>query len=542
MRRALALLVCILPAAIAQPADTAARLARAFEAIDRAAAASTNAGMVIGFTDRNHTLRVGAYGYADLKTKARITPETLFEIGSVSKSFTAIALMQLSDEGRFDPQAPVSKYLPWFEVKSRFRPITGHDLLTHTAGLQNYRPDLASMPFAAWSLRDFEPSYAPGEHFWYSNIGYQTLGYVLERIEGAPYDSIIERRVLNRAGMHATHAAIDDPLRTKLPVSYSRWTYSGEYVEEPWFEYLAADGSISSTAGDMLTYARLILNRGAAGGGRVLSERAFTALTKPALNDYAYGLIVRKVEGDTIIAHNGGIAGFATALEVHMNDGLGMIAMGNGGLDGALVQWAIHAVTAAMRNQALPDPPAKQQPDQVPNAAEYAGVYTNGSKTVEFVAAGNRLGLKRDGTVVPLMRLAPNAFRAAGELAVFPFVFGRDKGGKVVEVLHGPDWYPNASYAGPKEFETPPEYSSFAGHYVNHNPEEAGVRVFVQKGKLMMAGGAGPGTPLVPAGEATFRPPAPDYNPERVRFDTVVDGRALRVWRSGMPMYRVESR
>jgi D-alanyl-D-alanine carboxypeptidase len=60
-----------------------------------------------------------------------------------------MSLMQLFDEGRFDPRAPLSKYLPWFQVKSKFCAITGHDILTHTAGLQNYRPDLASVPFAA---------------------------------------------------------------------------------------------------------------------------------------------------------------------------------------------------------------------------------------------------------------------------------------------------------------------------------------------------------------------------------------------------------
>jgi CubicO group peptidase (beta-lactamase class C family) len=120
-----------------------------------------------------------------MKAKKPVTPDTLFEIGSVTKSFTAISLMQLFDEGHFDPQAAVSKYLPWFQVESKFRAITGHDILTGTAGLQNYRPDLASMPFAVWSLRDFEPSYAPGEHFWDSNLGFQILGCVLERIEGA---------------------------------------------------------------------------------------------------------------------------------------------------------------------------------------------------------------------------------------------------------------------------------------------------------------------------------------------------------------------
>ena len=78
-------------------------------------------GNVIGITDRNQTLKIGAYGYADMKAKKPVTPDTLFEIGSVTKSFTAISLMQLFDEGRFEPQAPVSKYLPWFQVKSKFR-------------------------------------------------------------------------------------------------------------------------------------------------------------------------------------------------------------------------------------------------------------------------------------------------------------------------------------------------------------------------------------------------------------------------------------
>jgi D-alanyl-D-alanine carboxypeptidase len=505
--------------------------------------------MVIGFTDRTHTLKVGAYGFSDLKTRARVTPDTLFEIGSVSKSFTAIALMQLSDEGRFDPQAPVAKYLPWFEVKSKFRPITGHDLLTHTAGLQNYRADLSSMPFAAWSLRDFEPSYAPGEHYWYSNIGFQTLGYVLEHIEKASYPGIIQRRVLDRVGMPSTHAAIDDPLRTKLAVSYGRWPYSGEYVdsyvdsyvEKPWFEYLAADGSIASKAADMLAYARLILNRGTAAGVSVLSDRAFAALTKPMLNDYAYGLFVRKADGGTVISHTGGIQGFSTVLEMHMDDGFGVIAMGSGGLDGPLVQWAIHAVAAALRNQPLPDPPARPEPDQVANAGDYTGVYTSGGKTVEFVAAGNRLQLQREGARVALTRLGNDIFRLPGDPSAFPFVFGRDKG-KVVEVAHGPDWYTNLSYAGPKQFEEPPEYSAYVGRYVNHNPEQGEVRIFVRKGKLMMAAGLGAGSPLVPLAPGVFRPATPDYNPERIRFDTVVEGQALRLLDSGMPMYRVASR
>jgi len=540
MRLVLALVLLAVAPTYAQTAADA-RLARAFEAIDRAAAASTTQpGMVIGITDRTHALKIGAYGFADLKSKTRVTPDTLFEIGSVTKSFTAIGLMQLHDEGRFDPQAPLTKYLPWFAVKSKYRAITVHDLLTHTSGLQNYRADLSSIPFAALSVRDFEPSYAPGEHYWYSNLGFQILGYVLEHIDHDRYPAISRRRILDPLGMRATHAAIDDALRASLPPSYSRWPYTGDFVEQPWFEYLAADGSNSSTAADMLAYARMILNRGAAPSGRILSEASFAQLTKPALNNYAYGLIVRQESGDTIIQHGGGIAGFATLLEMHMNDGFGIIAMGNGGLDRSVVQFAVNAVKAALRNQPLPDPPAAPpDPAIVSNAADYAGPFTTAAKSLEFVATAQRLAVKHNGASTPLLRLQADTFRAAsGDLAESVFVFSRSSG-KVTELVHGPDWYTNSAYSGPKEFDTPADYATYAGRYVNHNPEEGATRIVLRKGQLFLATGPGAGQRLLPAGPATFRPSNPDFNPERITFDSIIEGHALRLFYSGMPMYRI---
>jgi CubicO group peptidase (beta-lactamase class C family) len=543
MRSSIALMVVAALTPAFGQTDTTARLARAFDAIDRAAASSTVPGMVIGITDRNRTLKVGAYGYANLKLKTRVTAETLFEIGSVSKSFTAISLMELLDEGRFDPQAPVTKYLPWFATKSKYRPITGHDLLTHTSGLQNYRADLASMPFAAFSMRDFEPSYAPGEHFWYSNLGFQILGYVLEHIEGVRYDTVVQRRIFDRIGMKVSHAAIDDALRAKLPQSYGRWPYTGEFTEEPWFEYLAGDGSVASTAGDVSGYARLILNRGADPSGRLLSERAFNLLTRPALNDYAYGLFVRQEDGDMIIQHGGGIAGFVTLLEIHMNDGFGVIAMGNGGLDRAVVQFAVASVKAALRGQAQPNAPAAvPNPAAITNAADYVGVFTSSAKSFEFFATGQGLAVKYEGGIVPLLRVQGDTFRVeSGRLAQRFFVFAREAG-KVTELSYGPDWYTSKSYAGPNRFDAPAEYAAYAGRYVNHNPEEVEIRVYLRKGQLFLATGPGPGQRLIPSDESTFRPAAPDYNPERISFDSIIEGHALRMFRTGMPFYRMDER
>jgi D-alanyl-D-alanine carboxypeptidase len=419
--------------------------------------------LVVAVTDRHRTLGVIAHGYADIKTKTPATTESLFPVGSIAKSFTAMALMELVDEGRFDPQAPVSNYLPWFRVHSSPASITGHHLLTHTAGLPKYRADLASSEFATYSLRDYDVPYAPGAHYWYSNLGFQTLGYALERIERAPWHSIIERRILNRVGMSASTAIIDDRLRTRLPVGYVYWPYGNEVVEHSWFEYSAGDGAVVSTGGDMAKYVRVILNRGALPTGRLVSDAAFTLMTTPFRDEYAYGLRVRSVDGDTVIRHDGFIEGFSSVMEVHVNDGYGVVLLTNGRPSRELARWILAAVQAAMRGQPVPDVPA-----------------TNTAPSVD-----------------------PRE---------------------------------------PEDVDVPLAYRPYVGRYKNHNPDDTVVRVFVRKGQLIAAHDFDAGEPLVRVGPALFKPATPDFNPERYRFDSIVDRVALRLTFSGMPMYRVDGR
>jgi D-alanyl-D-alanine carboxypeptidase len=536
----LSLVAGFVQAASPQRVEGSDRLAAALQAIDVATADLVPA-FVVAVTDRRQTLGIVAHGYSDIKAKVRATPDTLFEIGSISKSFTAMALMQLVDEGRLDPQAPVTRYLPWFSVRSTPAPITVHHVLTHTAGLPNYRADVASSPFATYALRDFDVPYAPGSHYWYSNLGFQTLGYVLEQIDGGPYHAIIERRILKRIEMNATTAAIDDPLRLRLPVSYSSWPYSADWLEEPWFEYRAGDGSIASTAADMAAYVRVILNRGALPNGRVISERAFTLMTTPALENYAYGLRVQTVDGDTVIGHGGAIAGFNAQIEAHMNDGYGVVMLTNGPTN-PVGLWILNTIKAAVRNQPLPTPPARRS-GQLANASDWAGVYQSPEGgSIEFVAANDALSLKRDAGTIPLTRVAADGFRASTpDLVAFPFIFER-QGGKVVEVSHGPDWYFNPLYTGPKVFEEKPGLRAYVGRYENHNPESSPVRVFVNRGQLIAASGGGAGQPLAVLGPALFKPVSPDFNPERYSFDSIVDGHALRLTISGMPLYRIDDR
>lgn len=539
--------VAVAPAAIGA-AD--GRLGAAFRNIDQAVASVPTPGIVIGITDRTRLQTVIVHGYADLKKHTPLTRDSPFPIGSISKSFTAVMLMELKDEGRFEPQAPIRQYLPGFALKSHFRPVTGRDLLSHTSGLPLYRADMSSSREVVAALRNFEPSYAPGTHYWYSDIGFQVLGYAIERIVHAPYRTVMAQRVFAPLGMTTTRAIIDDSLRARLPMSYIRWPYDGSYVEYPWFEYAAADGSIVSTAADMCAYARFILNRGAGPHGRVISDQSFTALTTPVLEDYAYGLWVHEQKGTAIIEHSGGMAGFHSLLVADMSDGFGVIFLSNFELDHALTQWVLQAMRAAYRNEPAPARTSLSSAAKEPSAAEYAGKYrSSGGREVEFVSDPHGLLLQQSAGAVPLVPMGHDSFRTMGAAVDdFPYVFGRADGSagrSVVEVSHGAEWFTNARYHGTTQVAAPAEYVSYVGHYENHNAEGPTARIYVQDGRLMaLVDGEVPSPDpqtLKPLGRGVFQPAEPDPNPERYQFDAVLDGQALRLLISGTPLYRVET-
>lgn len=543
------------PAANARSHGDSAALEAAAAAIQSALASSSAPGVVVGITDRTQTKKVIESGYADLKTRTPLTADSRFAIGSISKSFTAVALMELADEGRFQPQAAITRYLPQFSVQSHYRPITGRDVLSHTAGLPNYYEDAASSRYALVKLQEFSPAYPPGAHWWYSNTGYQILGYVIESIERTPYATVIQHRVLDRLGMHSTIPVIDDAHRDAMTVSYEHWPYDDSYVEAFWFEYSASDGSIVSNVPDMCAYVRFYLNRGATLHGRLLSEKAFDELTTPVLNDYAYGLFVRHQDGDTVISHDGSIAGFHSHIEAHLNDGFGVVVLTNGGLDGDTEKWIAQVVKAAYHEQALPAAP---KVPAKPNLNDYAGTYRAGNvggsagSALEVIVADDHLALRRaDGNRV-LERMGPDVFRETGpgsdSLPFFFFRSGDGKTGKVTDVSHGAEWYAGKDFAGTVAPAAPSAYAAYVGHYAHHGPEGPAARVFVRNGALMMASGydgppQAPPEPLVPVGGNAFRPGKADvaFNPERVRFDTIENGRALRLIKTGVPLYRMET-
>jgi CubicO group peptidase (beta-lactamase class C family) len=240
-------------------------------------------GAVLGLTDRDATLAVRTYGFAELASRRPVTADTLFEIGSIGKTFTAVAILQLVDEGRIDVGSPVARYLPWFEVPQPegAAPITVGDLLSHTSGIVAGIDATPEAAFQVWSLRDLPAKTKPGERFHYSNVGYKALGLVLEAVDGRPYPDVIRERVLAPLGMSATEPAITHDIRERLAVGYDYLyddrpgSHGAPLAPATWLETATADGSIASTADDMCAFARLLLR----GGEGLLSEEAFAQMS-----------------------------------------------------------------------------------------------------------------------------------------------------------------------------------------------------------------------------------------------------------------------
>ncbi|HSP64250.1 MAG TPA: hypothetical protein VLQ90_14770 [Pyrinomonadaceae bacterium] len=240
-----------------------------------------------------------------------------------------------------------------------------------------------------------------------------------------------------------------------------------------------------------------------------------------------------------MLRHTGGMVAFSSAMHVDLTSGIGAFASVNANLAGyrpnVVAKYALGLLRATIDGKTLPSAPkTNTAPDQIPNAADFAGTFTctDGSKLV-LAAAGGKLWLAVGNQRVALESAGPNRFFVKHpDFELFLLEFGRDHNA-VVEAFHGLRWFTNDRYAGPRTFEYPKEWDACAGHYRSDSPWFGSTRIFVRKGMLTAEG-----TPLVLLGDGVFRAGAEEWSPERISFGPVVDGRATRMKFSRVEFYR----
>jgi CubicO group peptidase (beta-lactamase class C family) len=520
-------------------------------------------GLTFGLTDAGKTLRTAAYGFANIDQRMAVTTDHLFQIGSITKSFVALVLLQLRHEGKVEVDKPVLDYLPGLPIVTGFGPVTVHHLLTHTSGL----PDNLGV-FSADPAARLVQGFRPGEHFHYCNAGFDILGLLAAKLDGRPWRVCVDERIFKPLGMTQSKGVITTADRALAATGYQAfwddqvYPRQGKLAVAPSMVLDDTAGCIASTPGDMARYLRMLLNGGKYTGGRIVSEEDFRLMTTPyikaeefsATASYGYGIAIDTLEGHKILRHTGGMVAFASSMHVDMDGGVAAFASINamqGYRPTAVTEYAVRLARVQCEGKALPAAPAIADPMDAENAADYAGTFTapNG-RTLMFTAQGKRLSLVDGMQTIPLQHDSGEEFLStvAGSFAAYSFQFGRrdapkeqaghgrkHTGGPVVEVMYGPDWYAGAGYDGPREFHPRAEDAPYAGHYRSDSPWGGDARVYVLKDRLMVEG-----APLTPLGGALFRLGEEAWSPLTAEFLHVFEGRPRLMRLAGMEYWRVE--
>ena len=397
--------------------------------------------VAVAVTDRERTVLARTYGVAGA--------DALWQVGSIGKSFTAALTLEAVEQGLLDLHAPVTEYLPWFSVRSEYAPITLHHLLTHTAGLICGAEIATASNYDVVELASTEAGYAPGEHHWYSNVGYRAIGLVLERVTSTPYPDLVQSRLLDRLGMSESSPRIVHDTRRRLPQGHVAfyddrpWRPEHGLAPATWLESAEADGCICCPIEDLAAWLRALWN------GEAASVREPLVPDEVDGDHYGYGLMV----SDSGFGHTGGMVGFHAMMWADEASGIGAVACVNG-IGGAkhLARGAI-AISRGEPPEQFEWPPAEPLTD--------------------------------DGSA-------------------------------------------------------PPEWAPLIGHYRSFNPWLSNFRVAAVDGKLVMGtdDGYSERHPLTPLDDGELRVGEPSWSPERLRFDSLIDGAAQRAFLSGAAYHR----
>lgn len=259
------------------------------------------------------------YGFGDLETEKPVTPDqTLFNVGSVTKLFTATAIMQLSEKGLLDLEADVNTYLSAFRIPDTYPdPVTPAALMTHTAGfgekiigMSERSPDEV-IRLGDYLAAELPPRVRPvGEAVQYSNHGYALLAYLVESLSGVPYEDYVKANISGPLGMGRTSFSLEAEQRADLAVSYL-WGSEGFQAQPPHYLNTTGAGDLKTTGLDMARFMVAFLQGGRYGGARILSEDTAALMTarqfgvSPELAGYCYGFYEDPRNGERIIAHGG---------------------------------------------------------------------------------------------------------------------------------------------------------------------------------------------------------------------------------------------
>jgi len=318
-------------------------------------------GLAVGVVCDGRLVFFHGHGLADIESRTAVTEDTVFRIASLTKTFTAIAVMQLWERGLVDLDAPANDYLRAYQLipaRASFRPATVRHLLTHTAGIPEvvYASDLLHPgwgPFGArpaiHSVKIGEPMPSlaeyyrgglpvvvePGTVFAYTNHGFATLGQIVEDVSGEPLDRYLREHIFGPLGMADSDLVRSERVMRLLATGYDLGPSGAKAVTDR--EWIGrGGGGIYSSSRDMARYVAALLGGGANEHGRVLQPETLATMfaphyqPDPRLTGIGLGFFCHDAGGHLVVSHEGILPGFNSELFVAPDDSLGLFAFTNG--------------------------------------------------------------------------------------------------------------------------------------------------------------------------------------------------------------------
>jgi CubicO group peptidase (beta-lactamase class C family) len=399
-------LVLLLIVSACRPADPSGELE---SLADRAVAASTKevswAGLTLGVAQRGRTF-VKAYGRADLENEVPARADSVFAIGSISKSFAAAGILRLMEAGKLTLEDKLGVWVP--EMPARWHDVTLRQLLGHTSGIRDfeYEGDWAKTKAVERTkeevlavFADRPPVFPAGTRWGYSTSGYYLLTLVIERAAKEPWETWLAREVIARAGLEATRPCDSAALIPRRAAGYTL-AADGKTVVRAAPVHLVQfglGGALCSTASDLLRWAGALAEEGRLlTAPSILLMRTATTLSDGSATPYGLGLFLGSFEGHRTVSHSGSVPGFSTLLATYPDDDLVIVVLANqeafwpGGLERAMATelLGVGAVHAAQLTR----------PELDRLVGRYGGMSLGFSADVQVQPDGGLAALREDGT------------------------------------------------------------------------------------------------------------------------------------------------
>ncbi|MBA4123605.1 MAG: serine hydrolase [Acidobacteria bacterium] len=494
-------------------------------------------GMAIALVEDQQIVWQQGYGFSDPKAKTPINADTVFRVGSVSKLFTDIAVMQQVERGKIDLDAPVTNYLSDFQPRNSFgKPVTLRQLMSHRAGLVREPPVGSyfdsSNPTLGETIKSLNQTalvYAPETRTKYSNAGIAAVGYVLEKTQKQPFADYLKRSLLEPLGMKQSGFKPTAEI-TKNLARARMWTVFGKTFDAPVFELgIAPAGSMYTTTGDLARFASALFAADNNSPGSILKKATLEQMwmlqfaAPNQKSGFGLGFSLSELEGHRKVGHGGAIYGFSTQLSVLPDDKLGVIIVAtedfSNGVTSRIADVALQAMLAERENKSIPQPEITAPIDSN-FAKKTAGRYASGDKAIDLIERGGNLSILNGGFQARLRSLG-------GALVVDDkFAFGTrvvpSSDGNSITV--GNEIFKRDSNGKPAP--VPDKWRALVGEY---GPDYDTLYIFERDGKLWALIEQFEFDPLEQVSENVFNfPKSGLYDGEQLIFTRDKSGRATQ--------------